>query len=153
MPARGHSTKNFFFKKNQTLPRAGQGALGKEFLEKKIKHLCQGPDRGHSAKNFFFKKNKKSLPSSCRVGTRQSDRQRGRRRDGCFSLPSAPGALGKVFAECPIKNTRQRGLCRSIFCRVFFAECNLAFAKCLRHSAKNLNLVVSAVYGYGLLIH
>ena len=104
------------------MPSAGQGALGKEFLEKKIKHLCQGPDRGHSAKNFFLK-NKTSLLSACRVGTRQSDRQRGRRRDGRFSLPSAPGALGKAFAKCPIKDTRQRGLCRSIFYRVFFTEC------------------------------
>ena len=25
---------------------------------------------------------------------------------------------------------------------LFFAECNLAFAECLRHSAKNLNPVV-----------
>ena len=58
-----------------------------------------------------------------RVGTRQSDRQRGRRRDGRFSLPSAPRALGKAFAECPIKDTRQRGLCRSIFYLVFFTEC------------------------------
>ena len=34
VPARGHSAK-IFFKKNQTLPSVGQGALGKEFLEKK----------------------------------------------------------------------------------------------------------------------
>ena len=33
--ARGHSAKNFFLKKIQTLPSAGQGALGKEFLENK----------------------------------------------------------------------------------------------------------------------
>ena len=32
-------------------------------------------------------------------------------------------ALGKAFAECPIKNTRQRPLCRPEFCRVLFAEC------------------------------
>ena len=71
-----------------------------------------------------FKKNlKKSLPSAGRVDTRQSDRQRNRRRDGRFSLPSVSGALGKAFAECPIKYTRQRVLCRSIFCRVCFAEC------------------------------
>ena len=50
--ARGHSTKKFK-KKIKSLPSAGQGALGKEFLEKKIKCLCQGPDRGHLAKNFF----------------------------------------------------------------------------------------------------
>ena len=63
------------------------------------------------------------MPSACRVATRQSDRQRARRRDGRFSLPSAPRALGKAFAECPIKDTRQRGLCRSIFYLVFFTEC------------------------------
>ena len=51
VPTIGHSAKNFFLKKIQTLPSAGQGALGKEFLEKK--HLCRGPDRGHSAKNVF----------------------------------------------------------------------------------------------------
>jgi len=84
------------------LPSAGQGALGKD---------------------FFLKKIKKSLPSACRVGTRQSHRQRGQLRDGRFSLPSASGALGKAFAECPIKDTRQRGLRQSIFCHVFFAEC------------------------------
>ena len=27
-----------------------------------------------------------------------------------------------------------------------FAECNIAFAECLRHSAKNLNPVVDAVF-------
>ena len=101
------------------MPSAGQRALGKEL--KKFK-LCRVPASGHSAKNFFLK-NKKSLPSACRVGTQQSHRQRSRRRDGRFSLPSAPGALGKAFVECPIKDTRQRGLCRLIFCRVFFAEC------------------------------
>ena len=43
--------------------------------------------------------------------------------DDHFSSPSVPVALGKAFAECPIKDTRQRGLCRSNFYRVFFAEC------------------------------
>ena len=32
-------------------------------------------------------------------------------------------ALGKGFAECPIKNTRQSWLCRHFFWRVLFAEC------------------------------
>jgi len=44
--------KEFFLKKNQTLPSAGQRALGKEFFLKKFK-LCRVPTRGHSAKNFF----------------------------------------------------------------------------------------------------
>ena len=102
MPSAGQGALGKEFKKNQTLPSAGKRALGKE---------------------FFFKKNKKSLPSACRVGTRQSDRQWDRRHDGFFSLSSVLGALGKAFAECPIKDTRQRGFCRSIFllcvlCRV-----------------------------------
>jgi len=50
-------------------------------------------------------------------------------------LPSAFWALGKTFAECPIKDTRQSRLCRLKFRRVFFAEC-------LGHSAKKGNLVV-----------
>ena len=113
-----------FSKKIKALCRVASGlALGKEIFFKKIKNLCRGPYGLALGKEFFLKKNKNSLPSACRVGTRQSDRQRDRRRDGRFSLPSVPGALGKTFAECPIKDTRQRGLCRSNFCRVFFAEC------------------------------
>ena len=42
------------FKKNQTLPSAGQRALGKDFFLKKFK-LCRVPARGHSAKKFFKK--------------------------------------------------------------------------------------------------
>jgi hypothetical protein len=45
------------------------------------------------------------------------------------------------------KSTRQRTLLLinflpSILCRVFFAECKIAFVKCLGHSAKNLCPVV-----------
>ena len=50
----------------------------------------------------------------------------------CKSLPSAFPALGKGFAECPTKSTRQRLLCRLIFCRV-------------RHSAKPLPSVFRAL--------
>ena len=32
VPARGHSAKNFFLKKIQTLPSAGKRALGKDFF-------------------------------------------------------------------------------------------------------------------------
>jgi hypothetical protein len=32
--------------------------------------------------------------------------------------------LDKVFAECPIKSTRQRSRCRCIVRRAFFAECH-----------------------------
>ena len=34
-------------------------------------------------------------------------------------------ALGKGFAECLTKDTRQRRLCRHIFYRVVFAECSI----------------------------
>ena len=39
-------------------------------------------------------------------------------------------ALGKGFAECPTKDTRQRRLCRPIFCRVTFAECSTRQSLC-----------------------
>ena len=59
-----HGTRQrIFLKKIQTLPSAGQRALGKEFFLKKKSKLCRAPDRGHLANNFF-KKNKKSLPSA-----------------------------------------------------------------------------------------
>ena len=35
----------------------------------------------------------------------------------CSPFAECP-ALGKAFAECPTKDTRQRHLCRVIFCRV-----------------------------------
>ena len=39
-------------------------------------------------------------------------------------------ALGKGFAECPTKDTRQRRLCRLFFCRVLFAECSTRQSLC-----------------------
>ena len=39
-------------------------------------------------------------------------------------------ALGKGFAECPTKDTRQRRLCRRVICRVFFAECSTRQSLC-----------------------
>jgi hypothetical protein len=47
-----------------------------------------------------------------------------RRRNGCFSLPSALWHWANQFAECPRKSTRQRWLCRCTVCRALFAECN-----------------------------
>jgi hypothetical protein len=43
-----------------------------------------------------------------------------RRRNGRFSLPSAPWHSAKIFVECPRKSTRQRSLCRCTVCRAFF---------------------------------
>ena len=121
-----HGTRQrIFFKKIQTLPSAGQRTLDKEIFLKKNSSFAERRSGGTRQRIFLKKiKNLCRVPTSAyRVGTRQSDRQRNRRRDGRFSLPSVTGALGKAFAECPIKDTRQRGLCRSIFCRVFFVEC------------------------------
>jgi hypothetical protein len=39
-----------------------------------------------------------------------------------YPLTLSPPSRQLFFVECPIKNTRQRGLCRRIFCRVLFAE-------------------------------
>jgi len=63
------------------------------------------------------------LPSTVRVGTRQSRCHRFLRRDGSFSLPSAVSALGKSFAECPTNGSRQR-----LLCQLFFPECPLPSA-------------------------
>ena len=92
------SRQRNFSKKIKALCRVPSGlALGKEFFLKKIKNLCRVPVGLALGKEIFKIKIKKSLSSARRVGTRQSHRQRGRRRDGRFSLPSVPGALGKAF--------------------------------------------------------
>ena len=44
-------------------------------------------------------------------------------RHGNFALPSVEAVLGKLFAECPIKDTWQSVLCRYFFYRAHFAEC------------------------------
>ena len=130
-------------------------ALGKEFL-KKIISLPSVSREGTRQRIFFLKKDN-SLSSASGNGTRQRIFQTNNnffakcppkghsakqplvrnRRHGNFSLPRAPG----VFAECPIKGTRQRTLYRRNICREHFAEC-------LRHSAKQLFPVVTAVYVY-----
>ena len=40
-----------------------------------------------------------------------------------FILLRVVWTLGKVFSECPMKNTRQTGLCRVNSSRVLFVEC------------------------------
>jgi hypothetical protein len=76
-------------------------ALGKDFWKKKLKFLCREHVGKPSAKIFFKKKNN-SLPSAHGDSPRQRRRPWRRRRDGCFSLPSAAMALGKGFAEDPL---------------------------------------------------
>ena len=103
MPAGWHSAKKFFIKKIKNLCRVPAGlALGKESFKKKLKNLGRVPTG--------LTLGKVTVNGTGAV-------------NGRFSLPSVSGALGKAFAECPIKYTRQRVLCRSIFCRVCFAEC------------------------------
>ena len=96
--------------------------------------LCRVPD-ADTRQSYFAE----SPP----LGTRQSAGPGWRH---VAALPSAK-ALGKVFAECPKSDTRQRSLCRGRLCRVAFkefAECKLAFAECNRHSAKPVNPVVNS---------
>jgi hypothetical protein len=52
------------------------------------------------------------------------------RRNGCFSLPSAPWLSVNLFAECPRKSTRQRRLCQCTVCRALFAECDTRQSLC-----------------------
>jgi hypothetical protein len=60
--------------------------------------------------------------------------------------------LGKVFAECPKKALGKEPFADEIFAECSlpsvtlgkaFAECKIAFAECLRHSAKNAIPVVN----------
>jgi hypothetical protein len=52
------------------------------------------------------------------------------RRNGRFSLPSAPWHSANIFVECPRKSTRQRRFCRCTFYRAFFAECDTRQSLC-----------------------
>ena len=70
----------------------------------------------------------------------------------CKSLPSAFPALGKGFAECPTKSTRQIAVCRqkdavccmpSVTLGKAVAEWFWAIAECPWHSAKRLYPVVN----------
>ena len=69
----------------------------------------------------------------------------------CKSLPSAFPALGKGFAECPTKSTRQIVVCREGICRQLFAECSTRQRLCRMqsllcrvqlHSAKHASALV-----------
>jgi len=67
--------------------------------------------------------------------------------DRRFSLPKAPVALGKGFAERPTKDARQRSLCRTFLCREVtlgkgFAERKSLFAERPRRSANPRSAVV-----------
>ena len=149
----GTRQRKFSKNKIKALCRVPHGlALGKEIFFKKIKNICRAPHGLALGKEIFKKKLKKSLPSACRVGTRQSDHQWDRRRDGSFSLPSVPGALGKLCRVPDKIHSAKRALpinfLPCVLCRVPHSAKALPSAiwplqsACLRHSAKNLNPVV-----------
>ena len=67
--------------------------------------------------------------------------------------------LGKVFAECPKKALGKEPFADEIFAECSlpsvtlgkaFAECKIAFAECLRHSAKNAIpvVIIGVLAGY-----
>jgi hypothetical protein len=63
--------------------------------------------------------------------------------------------LGKVFAECPKKSTRQKTLCRCYTRQTFYRQrvfCRV-FAECFRHSAKNAIPVVVFLATCAMLAH
>jgi hypothetical protein len=65
-----------------------------------------------------------SLPSPVRQTLGKDAISVTRRRNDCFSLPSALWHSTNLFAECPRKSTRQRRLCRCTVCRALFADCD-----------------------------
>ena len=102
------------------MPRAREEALGKGFFKKNKKNYL--PTLLRAGPRQRFKKNKKIyLP---RVGPRQTNSKKNHffaeggpsakkpptapAPDGLFSLPRAVLALGKGFAECPIKGPRKK---------------------------------------------
>ena len=95
--------------KDEDLPSAWNLTHGKgrsfaeclNFDTRQRRKVCRVPDIWHSA----------NAPWPCPL------------RHVTFFCRASVSALGKVFAECPIENTRQRAVCRHCRCRVPFAEC------------------------------
>ena len=135
-----HPAKKLRKKIKKTLCRVPPRWDTRQRNYKKNKNIFAGCLPGTAPGKENLKKKIKKIFAGCLwYGTRQSKGWRSRRRNDHFSLPGAGFALGKVFAGCPIKSTRQRNLCRLTFCRRLFAECKVAFAGCIRHPAKRLN--------------
>jgi len=133
------------------LPSALLEALGKEFFLKKIRflfaeHCLVG------ARQRNFQKKKILLFAERRVKTLDKEGvtvHNGHARR--FSLPKAFLALGKGFAERPIKDARQRSLCRAFLCRDLFAEhhvrqrlCRAQIALCRASQALGKGAVCSS---------
>ena len=102
----GKPSAKIFLKKRIIICRGPSHCPRQRFFGKKSAHFFAEGHGWRPSTKIFQKKN--SLPRAPGDGPRQRLRPRRRRRDGCFSLPSAAPALGKGFAECPIKGPRQR---------------------------------------------
>ena len=102
----GKPSAKIFFKKRIILCRGPSHCPRQRFFGK-ILHISLPRAMVGGPRQRFFKK-KNSLPRAPGDGPRQRLRPRRRRHDGCFSLPSAAPALGKGFAECQIKDPRQK---------------------------------------------
>jgi len=126
-------------RENSNLP----SVVGKDFFQKTIFFLFAERVVGGARQRIFLKKIRFLFAERCLVGARQRNFQKknillfAERRvktlgkEGVtvhngharrFSLPKAFLVLGKGFAECPIKDARQRSLCRAFLCRDLFAE-------------------------------
>jgi hypothetical protein len=60
--------------------------------------------------------------------------------------------LGKDFAECPKKALGKEPFAECSLPSVTLAECKIAFAECLRHSAKNAIPVVTTTQNLQLTV-
>ena len=88
-------------------------------------------------KSFFYFWKNHCLPSVFSIDTRPMPLDTRQTCHECllavtllFFCRVAGLALGKVFAVCPIKNTRQRNVCRLCIRRVLFAERNTRQSLC-----------------------
>ena len=103
-------------------------ALGKEFFLKKIKNLCRVPAGLALGKATVNGAGAVMVTFLCRVSDKRHSAMR--------ALPI------NFFVVCSLPSAAlNKG----------FAECNLAFAECLSHSAKNLNPVVHGSFSLTLM--
>ena len=128
-----------------TLGKDGRFAECPRFDIRQRKYVCRVSDIGHSTKNS-------GLPS-VRSGTLGKHAVTVSTPSRYFFRRALVLALNKVFAECPIENTRQRDVCRHCRCRVLFAKYFMGFAECLWHTAKPLFFVVLFLYIWPCFLH
>ena len=116
-------------------------------------HVCRVSGPEHSTKTGIFaecqgrgtRQTRSCLPSAEAVRHSANTSWPSPRRHINFFCRALVSVLGNVFAECPIKNTRQINFFRRCVRRVPFAECFfLDFAVCCGHTA-NLGILVVSV--------